>query len=446
MGTGMRRIAQVALLLLCALWPRSAGAQAEVFLEVHKGEVFRIPVVLEDLTWDAMDPVIFQGRERAEDILTQDLVFSDAFIVIRASLAEQPADDLRLDVSGLPVDRAPQARLRGAVRRRRDDLVLDATLLDEGTGQTILSRRYTLGWDPQRLEADRWGLHRLADDVTLYLTGIAFVRAAGEARELWGIDWDGAAAGRLVGLGSLLLSPAWHPEGERLAFTSYHLGPPALVALDLVSSRITMLCDWETPGAPAFAPDGRRLAFSSTREGNAEIYVARADGSGARRLTHSPGIDTSPSWSPSGREIVFTSDRSGHPQLYIMKADGTEVRRLTYGGRWNDSPDWSPRDDRIVHVCQVDGAFELALIQADGGGWVLLTEGGGCENPRFAPDGRHVVFARAQGGRRGLWVIDVDSGRVRQLTRFNRDSYNPAWSHPTEDRLGSAFREEGSLR
>jgi TolB protein len=58
---------------------------------------------------------------------------------------------------------------------------------------------------------------------------------------------------------------------------------------------------------PAWSPDGRRIAFASERDGNAEIYVVNADGTGQRNLTRDPGYEGDPAWSPDGRKIAFTS-------------------------------------------------------------------------------------------------------------------------------------------
>jgi TolB protein len=211
-----------------------------------------------------------------------------------------------------------------------------------------------------------------------------------------------------------------------------------LGAVTVGSGDVTTLSTDPMPSAAAFSPDGKEIAFSSSRDGNAEIYIAHADGSRLRRLTFHPGIDTAPTWSPSGRRLAFTSDRTGTPQIFVVDRDGGNVEQLTFSGEWNDSPDWSPRADRIVHVSHCDEGFELALIQADGSNWQRLTVGGGCENPRWAPDGRHVVFARSRSGTRNLWVLGVDSGRVRELTVSREPSYNPAWSRPSQERPGAA--------
>ena len=69
---------------------------------------------------------------------------------------------------------------------------------------------------------------------------------------------------------------------------------------------------------PAWSPDGRRIYFDSSRDGNLDVYVMNADGSGQTRLTESPALDAIPVPSPDGRSILFTSDRADRDrrQLY----------------------------------------------------------------------------------------------------------------------------------
>jgi len=83
-------------------------------------------------------------------------------------------------------------------------------------------------------------------------------------------------------------------------------------------------------GSPSWSPDGTKIAFCSTKDGNAEIYVMNADGTGAIRLTNNPAWEDSPSWSPDGTRIAFDSSRDGNTEIYVMNADGTGQTRLTY--------------------------------------------------------------------------------------------------------------------
>ncbi len=428
----------------CALGTQTARAQAEVFTEIRKGEYVRTVVAVEDFTWHDLSPAVCRGDGKSpEEVVAWDLVYGDAFRVVRLAQGGTASPGSADDVQGRALDAPVRARVRGEMRRHGAQLELRAALVDEGSGSRIFERNYEVGWNETRREVDRWGLHRLADDVTYYLTGsrgcastrIAFVRARSGVKELWLADWDGQSEEQVTRLGSIVLSPAWHPSGRWLAFTSFHLGQPALVAADLERDDLRIVSSSRTPGAPAYSPDGKSIAYSSTEEGNAEIYIARADGSRPRRITFDPEIDTEPSWSPSGRRLVFTSGRPGKPQLFAVNVDGSGLDQLTFEDAWCGSPDWSPVGERIVHVIRIEGTFELALIRADGTGGQRLTVGGGCENPHWAPDGRHVVFARSAGGSRSLMVLDVDTGTVRSLTALEGDTYNPAWSSPARERL-----------
>ncbi|UCF98048.1 MAG: PD40 domain-containing protein [Spirochaetaceae bacterium] len=79
---------------------------------------------------------------------------------------------------------------------------------------------------------------------------------------------------------------------------------------------------------PVYSPDGMKLAFISTHDGDPEIFVMNADGSGLKKLTDNTAVDAAPSWSPDGGKIVFTSDRGGSFELYRMNADGSQQQMI----------------------------------------------------------------------------------------------------------------------
>src|SRR6188508_387922 len=122
----------------------------------------------------------------------------------------------------------------------------------------------------------------------------------------------------------------------------------AAIAAVVSLAAIAVLLFWQrTPrewkdGSPSWSPDGRRIAFYSDRDGNAEIYVMNADGSGVRRLTNTKADEGYPSWSPDGRTITFDSDRDGNFEIYAMDADGSNPRRLTNHPARDVSASWAP--------------------------------------------------------------------------------------------------------
>jgi dipeptidyl aminopeptidase/acylaminoacyl peptidase len=74
--------------------------------------------------------------------------------------------------------------------------------------------------------------------------------------------------------------------------------------------------------SPAWSPDGSRIAFSSERSGG-DVYLMDPDGSNLVQLTDTPGYDGGPAWSSDGRFLLFASRRTGSLGIWVMRADGS---------------------------------------------------------------------------------------------------------------------------
>ncbi len=152
------------------------------------------------------------------------------------------------------------------------------------------------------------------------------------------------------------------------------------------------------------------IAFTSTRDGNAEVYVMRADGSHVQNLTQNLAQDGEPSWSPDGKRIAFVSARDGNVQIYVMNPDGSGQRRLTHSNQSDMAPVWSPDGRKIAFMCTTAKpklVTEICVVNADGSGARELTSPKQGDNlyPEWSADSKAVVFTRSHGG---YSVVEVD--------------------------------------
>ncbi|GAF79458.1 unnamed protein product, partial [marine sediment metagenome] len=144
------------------------------------------------------------------------------------------------------------------------------------------------------------------------------------------------------------------------------IGVPSVRLLALLSSAIALALAAACGADVADPSPEGKIAFTSTREGNSEVYIMSADGSGQANLTNSVADESWSDVSPNGSSIVFTSDRDGNWEVYAMDADGSGQTNLTNNPADDFSPAWSPDATRVAFVSNRDGSFELYVMNADG--------------------------------------------------------------------------------
>src|SRR5438034_1052892 len=228
------------------------------------------------------------------------------------------------------------------------------------------------------------------------------------------------------------------PQG-RIAFVSERDGNAEIYVMNADGSGVTRLTD--NPAVdrnPAWWPDSSRILFESSRDGIGELYAMNPDGGGVTRLT----IDSSRAMLPAGcgNRIAFASDRRFPPftEIYVMNADGTGVTRLTTNNTFSEYPGWSPSCDRIVYNYDPGGSdASIVIMNADGSNSNNVAGGGGSgqnRHPAWSPDGTRIAFAsdRDTPGSFEIYVLYTD-GSGRQPTRLTVNSayhiYDfPAWS------------------
>src|SRR5687767_4295530 len=177
------------------------------------------------------------------------------------------------------------------------------------------------------------------------------------------------------------------PSDPQIVFASGTVGPQArntelfIRSPDKTITQLTKTRWYE--GSPSWSPDRSKIVYVSARNGDADIYVMNADGTGQRRLAGSRKgpQDQYPAWSPDGELITFASNRNGEEDIYVMRADGTGLRQLTKNAIWieEQQPRFSP-DGRFLVFSSNRVAFsnpELFRVRvSDGRGLVRLTHWG----------------------------------------------------------------------
>jgi TolB protein len=139
------------------------------------------------------------------------------------------------------------------------------------------------------------------------------------------------------------ITPAWLPQGDRLAFTSVKEDSAEIYTVRSDGSDIQRLSIDAAPYTKlAWSPDGTQLAFVSTRAGNQDIYLLHADGTTPVRLTSNPAQDTFPTWSPDGRSVAFATNRADNWDIYAVGADGTNEHPLIQTPANEEYPAWHP--------------------------------------------------------------------------------------------------------
>jgi len=285
----------------------------------------------------------------------------------------------------------------------------------------------------------RMAVHRLSDRVIEAALGVGGTAATRVLfvmdGKVYSIDQDGADQRMVSSSDHAAMSPTWAADGRRFAYMEFWEGHGRLFVQDVASGKRTAVA---TTGqaldfTPAFSSDGKTLAFSRATEEGTDVYTVNIkDGCCLQRLTVGRFYDNlSPTYSPDGQRIAFVSTRAGLPQIYAMAADGTDQQLLApfdYGATGSsNAPEWSPDGQSVAFHRDVGGTLQVFVLDVRTRAVRQLTSVGRNEDPTWAPDSRHMAFVSDRSGYRQLWIIDVETGRIRPLLQKS-GARLPAWS------------------
>ncbi|MEJ2139852.1 MAG: Tol-Pal system beta propeller repeat protein TolB [Gammaproteobacteria bacterium] len=422
------------IMLLCACLCLSQALRAELTIEITKGQGEAVPVAIVPFGWDGPSPKPYEIAR----VVSSDLARSGRFAPIPekdmlqkpTAVADIDFGDWRIiDTEVVVIGRITPA---GVGRYQMEFRVFDVF-----RGEQLLG--YRLSSDTAGMRA---AAHKISDLIYEKLTGIkgvastrvAYVSVRGDRLKptyrLIVADADGENATTLMESRQPIMSPAWSPDGRKLAYVSFENGQSQVFVQELrTGARRRVSARKGVNSAPTWSPDGRRLALTLSKgDGNLDIYLLEISNQVLTRLTNWPSIETEPSWSKDGSEVFFTSDRSGGPQVYKVSAKGGSPKRVTFEGGYNARPRLSPDGTKVAVVHNDRGNYRIAVVDVERAYTQVLTEGSLDESPAFAPNGEMLIYASRAGGRGVLSTVSVDGRFEQRLAAEEGEIREPAWS------------------
>ncbi len=190
-----------------------------------------------------------------------------------------------------------------------------------------------------------------------------------------------------------------------------------------------------------------QIAFASNRDGDYEIFVMNADGSGLRQVTFNDVNDDKPSWSKDGTRLAWESEVDGDFEIFVANADGTAQRQITNNEGINDfGPAWSPDGTRIAYHSNADGDFEIWVMNADGTNQQQITfnEGAVDRSPTWSPDGQELIYYSDTSGGREIYRVNLNTGTITRLTNNAFYDGQPDWSLNGTGLIFGSTREDNN--
>lgn len=411
--------------------------QAEpLTIEITSGIETALPIAIVPFGWHGPG----QPPEDIQAIIAADLARSGRFAPLAITqMLSQPQSEDAIEFRNWQVLGVETLVIGQLTAPQNGHFEVQFQLFDVFRGQQLLGYRI-----PSTAKTLRATAHRISDLIYEQLLGepgafatrIAYItdeildQTAGHNQIALRIaDTDGYNSQTIVQTTEPLLSPAWSPDGQKIAYVSFEAKRPAIFIQEVYTGQRQQVASYQgINSAPAWSPDGRELAMTLSKDGNPDIFVLNLASGQLRALTRHYAIDTEPAWSPDSRSIVFTSDRGGSPQIYRVSATGGKATRLTFENNYNACASYSPDGKSLVLVTRVGKNYRIALFELKTKLLQLLTDGQLDESPSFAPNSSMILYAGKQGTKSVLYAVSAD-GRIRQrLALSESDVREPAWS------------------
>lgn len=421
-------VVRILILLGCLC---AVSAQAELVIEVTQGKQSAIPVAVVPMSWGG-DGVV---PEDITGVIDKDLSSSGYFRTLdKANMISMPSDLEQINYTEW--------------RNLKQDFVVIGRINQDGAGYSVEFHVVDVHRELEVLKHRVKGKASQLRDISHYISDYIFERLTGirgvfstkliyvttnRERSRFNLNYadaDGAREQLIFTSDDPIISPAWAPDGNKVAYVSFESGRSAIYFQELATgSRERVVSMKGSTSAPSFSPDGKKLAFVHSELGNPDVYVMDLASRNIERMTNHYAIDTEPQWMPDGRHLVFTSNRAGGPQIYKLDSVTRSVNRMTFEGGYNARPRVTEDGRKLVYVHRRGDRFHIATQDINSGRvQVLTTDTELDESPSVAPNGSMVVYATSEADRSILAAVSVDGDVKFRLPSKYGDVREPAWS------------------